>query len=213
MQTTEQASLAQRLLANDEQVLDEVMRTYGPVILGVLTRRYRSVLRETDIEDVMSIGLFRLWQHRSRFDARQASLKVWFFRIVENAARDVLRLGWHKARMLEVSSESAVPGMTEAKCRTTGPVLPAEEFSDAVDHVPTSLELDLRDIVAELPQKQQLIVMADAATRTGTASSQRLGDELDLPPATVRVYRKRAMDRIRSQLSKRGYDVPGTKSS
>ncbi|MEO1981192.1 MAG: hypothetical protein ABGZ24_11795, partial [Fuerstiella sp.] len=64
MQTTEQTDLAQRLLDNDEQALDDVLRQFGPMVLVVLTRRYQSVLRETDIEDVISIGLFRLWTNR-----------------------------------------------------------------------------------------------------------------------------------------------------
>jgi RNA polymerase sigma factor (sigma-70 family) len=210
MQTTEQADMAERLLDNDEQVLDDVLRAFGPMLLVVLTRRYRNVLREADIEDVVSIGLFRLWINRSRFDRRKASLKVWFFRIVENAARDVLRHGWHKARQLEVNSEPALLGATDAS--GNGQIRrhpPDAELVSSTDKEPTNLQLDLREIVAELPDKQRFIVMADASAKEGVAASQLLGDELNVPAATVRVYRKRAMDRIRTELAKRGHDVPG----
>lgn len=206
MQMTEQADLGQRLLENDEQVLDEILRSYGPVILAVMCRRYYSVLKEADIEDSISIGLFRLWTNRNRFDRRKASLKVWFFRIVENSIRDVLRHGWHKARALEVSSEAMLLG-TATLVANSGPHSQTIE-SDKAACAPTNLQLDLREIVAKLPDKQKQIVLADSATRDGTADSQALGRELNMPPGTVRVYRKRAMDRIRKELIERGHDVP-----
>lgn len=213
MQTTEQADMAQRLLNDDEQVLEDILRAYGSMILVVLSRRYQNVLREADIEDVVSIGLFRLWKNRTRFDRRKASLKVWFFRITENAARDVLRHGWHKARQLEVTSDTALVSLADPSGNGRA-VSPYDEHqgipSNDDENPPTNLQLDLREIVADLPEKQRYIVMADAATPEGTASSQLLGAELGIPDSTVRVYRKRAMDRIKRELEKRGYDVPAT---
>ncbi|MCP4506423.1 MAG: sigma-70 family RNA polymerase sigma factor [Fuerstiella sp.] len=213
MQTTEQADLAQRLLDDDEQALDDVLRLFGPMMLVVLTRRYQSVLRETDIEDVISIGLFRLWTNRARFDRRRASLKVWFFRIVENAARDVLRHGWHKARLLEVGSDLALLGATDASSNGHAKEvqhLPDGELRGSSERVPSNLQLDLREIVADLPETQRFIVLADSAAKEGVASSKWLGDELGVPGSTVRVYRKRAMDRIRREVAERGHDVPKT---
>ena len=204
--------MAQRLLDDDEQVLEDVLRAFGPMVLVVLTRRYRNVLRETDIEDVVSIGLFRLWKNRTRFDCRRASLKVWFFRIVENAARDVLRHGWHKARLLEVTGDALLPGLADAS--SNGHAKHSQCYADdepdgSPDEVPTNLQLDLREIAAELPERQRFIVMADACAKEGVASSQLLAEELGIPASSVRVYRKRAMDRIRMELAKRGHDVPG----
>ena len=207
MQVTEQADFAQRLLDDDEQVLEDILRVFGPMVLAVVSRRYREVLREADIEDVMSIGLFRLWKHRHRFDHRKASLKVWYFRIVENAARDVLKHGWHKARLLEVSSDVALTGTADPSSNGHGePVVTHPAVSD--NHDPTPLQLDLRDIVAELPDSQRTIILADAASKDGIASSQHLSEELNIPPSTVRVYRKRALDRIRKELAARGHDPP-----
>jgi len=207
MQTTEQADLGQRLLDDDEQVLDDVLRAFGPMVLLVLTRRYENVLKEQDIEDVVSIGLFRLWKSRERFDYRKASLKVWFFRIVENAARDVLKHGWHKARQLEVGADTELLGIADVG--RNGHIDDQGELLTAGNCAPpTNVQSDLREIVADLPDRQRFIVMADAAARDGVAASQRLGEELGIPASSVRVYRKRAMDRIKSELTNRGHDVP-----
>jgi hypothetical protein len=53
------------------------------------------------LDDVLAVGLFRFRIARERFDAATGSLRVQFLRIADNAARDVLRLGWQKARQLE----------------------------------------------------------------------------------------------------------------
>ena len=75
------------------------------------------------------------------------------------------------------------------------------------------MQADLREIVASLSDTQRAIVLADAAARDSTACSRTVGEELGLPAATVRVYRKRAMDRIRNELRLRGHDVPESHSS
>jgi len=200
MPVTEQLDLAQRLLRDDEQVLEDVLRAFGPSILAVLGNRYRDVLRTQDIEDVLSIGLFRMWTNRAKFDADKASLKVWLFRIVENAARDVLRHGWHKARLMEVTGELALIGAAAPQ--------PKPSSDEEKQSPPSALQMELREIVAGLSEVQRYIVMADAATRDATACSRTLGDELNMPAATVRVYRKRALDKIKRELRSRGHEVP-----
>ena len=197
MPSTEQADLAQRLLDDDEQVLDDILRTYGPSLLAMLGSRYQGVMCQADLEDVLSIGLFRLWKSRHRFDRDKSSLKVWFFRILESATRDVLRLGWQKARSLEVGSEFQLSHAIDH--RNNGHARPA---------TPSEVQLQLREIVAELPETQRRIIIADAAARDETASSRLLATELGISDSTVRVYRKRAMDRIRDELRQRGYEVP-----
>lgn len=216
MATTEQTDLARRLQANDQLVLDELLRIFGNTVLALLRRQFRGVLREEDFEDVVSIGLFRVWVNRQRFDELQASLQVWFYRICENAARDVLKLGWQKARSLEVPSELAMahvnspadfdpawsspnPASETVACHAARPSVPE----------PSAVHLDLKEILAELPQVQRVILLADAAARDAIACSQRLGDELGIPASTVRVYRKRALDRVRREMTSKGYNSAG----
>ena len=62
MQKTEQEALADRLPTHDEQALEEILRACGPAVMGVLKRRYVGVLGEADIEDAISVGLYRLWK-------------------------------------------------------------------------------------------------------------------------------------------------------
>jgi RNA polymerase sigma factor (sigma-70 family) len=175
LDVTEDANLAQRLLENDQGCLEEILRLFGAGIWGLLRRRFREVLRAEDLEDVLSIGLFRLWLRRDRFQLDRVSLRVWLYRICENAARDVLRMGWKKARAREVNSDDALLGISE---RTTSLQPESERPPPPVHH-------DLKEVLSEIPDVQRAILLADAAAKDGVACSQRLGDELGIPPSTV----------------------------
>lgn len=203
--------LPERLADGDEKALEDLLRECGPPVRGLLARKYCGVLAEGDFEDVLPIALFRVWQHRERFDPTRASLKAWFYRIATNAARDVLRYGWYKARRLEVSYEAALLASVS--------VDPAAEVSDAFSQEEEGAEGDsadvenpeheevrqlLREVLATLSEKQRRIVLADAASREGKVPSQELSDELGIPPATVRVYRRRAIAKLRKEMDRRG---------
>jgi RNA polymerase sigma factor (sigma-70 family) len=185
--------LGARLRSGDEGVLEAILRAHGPAILALLKQRYVGPLTAGDFEDVLATALFRIWQNRTKFDSKLASLRVWFFRIAENVARDVLRYGWVKARQLETSVEPAHLALAvdrrwiESDAAATTPTLriPADQ---------------LRELLALLPENQRRIVMADADSPDGLVASQSLATELGIPPSTVRVYRRRALERLRREI-------------
>jgi RNA polymerase sigma factor (sigma-70 family) len=202
MSLTQQPDLGERLRAADEQTLAEILRLYGPFVIAVLRTRFHGVLCASDIDDILSIALFRLWQARENYDGMRSSLRVWFLRIAENAARDVLKFGWHKARRKEVSTEP--PRLAEyADPQRNGR---AETRDNGLLERPE--QSDLREILADLPEAQRKIILADAQSRDRVASSEYLAAELEIPAASVPVYRKRALDKIRKELRRRGYDIP-----
>lgn len=202
MSLTQQPDLGERLRAADEQTLAEILRLYGPFVIAILRTRFQGVLNASDIDDVLSIALFRLWQARESYDGMKSSLRVWFLRIAENAARDVLKFGWHKARRKEIATEP--PRLAEyADPKKNGH---ADHSGLAVLERPE--QSDLREILADLPEPQRRIILADAHSRDRVASSEYLAAELEIPVSSVPVYRKRALDKIRKELRRRGYDVP-----
>ena len=87
MSLTQDPDLGERLRAADEQTLAEILRLYGPFVIAILRSRFQGVLSPSDVDDVVSIALFRLWQARENYDGMKSSLRVWFLRIAENAAR------------------------------------------------------------------------------------------------------------------------------
>ncbi len=202
--------LGARLRAGDEDVLEVILRTHGPPILTLLRQRFVGPLTATDFEDVLAAALFRMWQHRARFDPAQASLRVWFFRIAENLTRDVLKHGWHKARQLELSTEPLLLAEAVDRRRPNGEAdLDALEGELPVLRVPPEL---LRELLALLPENQRRIVLADADSRDGVVASHKLASELGIPASTVRVYRRRALERLRREIEQREVAAPSIPS-
>jgi RNA polymerase sigma factor (sigma-70 family) len=181
-----------------ERQLEEIIREHASAVRDILIPRYRGGLTPSDIDDVVAVAAHRLWTHRAEF-SRLRSPRAWFVRIADNVARDVLRFGWQKARQLEVAAEKAY----------------LESFSppEPLAAPPPDPERcqKIRDLVEELPEKQRRIIWADALSRSGNIAAEDLADELDMPAGTVRVYRKRALDRLRNLLIEHGLDPDSPK--
>jgi RNA polymerase sigma factor (sigma-70 family) len=192
--------LAARLSNGDESVLEEIVRLHAPAVRALLVKRYLD-LRNEDLDDVLAIALFRLWQGRQLYQPGKSSLQVWFFCIAENVVRDVLRSGWHKARQREVALEDFEPPDKKNRIEELATDHPANP------RVRSQLE-DLREVLAGLPDVQQRIIWADAFAPDNVADSTTLARELNISAGTVRVYRKRALDGLRAEMRQRGHKVP-----
>ncbi|MGI9240385.1 MAG: RNA polymerase sigma factor [Verrucomicrobiales bacterium] len=176
-----------------EEQLEQIIREHASAVRDILIPRYRGGLGPSDIDDVVAVAAHRLWTHRSEF-ARLRSPRAWFVRIADNVARDVLRFGWQKARQLEIAAEKSY----------------LESFSPAGEQDPAAPAPDperaqkIRELVEQLPEKQRKIIWADALSRSGNITAEDLSRELEIPTGTVRVYRKRALDRLRKLFTEHG---------
>jgi RNA polymerase sigma factor (sigma-70 family) len=214
--STSQPDIGQRLISGDEDALEAALREHGPPVKALLKRKFFGPLTESDFEDVLAVALFRMWQYRARYDSSRASLQVWFYRIAENVARDVLRHGWQKARQLEVAFEpralSAVVDhrTTSSSADTsTSPTRPTNESDSNDDGKMLDQRLisdDLFEVLKLLPETQRKILLADAESTDGKVASQDLASELGIPAATIRVYRRRALEKVRSEMDRRGWE-------
>jgi RNA polymerase sigma factor (sigma-70 family) len=182
----------------DERSLEAMLTEHGGAVKGLLIRRYDTAFGAADVDDVMAIAVEKLWRHRDRFDSRRGSLKAWFFRIADNAARDILRYGWFKAKKMEVAVESgaleAFGGTRETE--TDGSTSTGSSKDDR-------MRAAVREAIAALPEAQRRILWADALSPSGPVPTADLARELGLSRGTVRVYRSKALAKIRSELSNR----------
>ncbi len=212
--STSQPDIGQRLISGDESALEAVLRAHGPPVKALLRRKFFGPLTDTDFEDVLAVALYRMWQYRTRYDASRASLRVWFYRIAENVARDVLRHGWQKARQLEVTFEplalSAVIDHRTLEAATN------DDSPDNAQHPSSNNEEvasdtrpigeDLIEVLKLLSDTQRKILLADAESTDGKVASQDLASELGIPASTIRVYRRRALEKVRSEMDRRGWE-------
>jgi RNA polymerase sigma factor (sigma-70 family) len=202
----ENLRLAMALLDDDEDALEEILRAYGPSIARALHVQYcetRRLLSPEDIEDVLSIALHRLWEARKDYDDKKATLRTLLYCIADNVARDVIKSGWQKVRRRERRPSQELMEQVPDPC----PVDQGGQVK-ATKRKPSKEYKDLQQIVAKLPDLQRRIIVADAAAKTEVADSGLLARELRIPVGTVRVYRSRAMARIRQEMRRRGHEVP-----
>ncbi len=211
MAGNDEQPLGRRLRDGDEVVLEILLREHGATIRAVLRQKFPTGLDHGDFEDILAIALFRVWSRRGQFDPDRGSLRAWFYRIAANVTKDVLRYGWQKARQLEVRYEPAALSdvaverpVTEAAAANATHTAAETDGASTGETFDERLRRELRAIVDELPEAQRRIILADAASRDGKVSSDHLSQELGIPPGTVRVYRRRALARLRNELVLRG---------
>lgn len=209
--STSQPDIGQRLISGDENALEAALRAHGPPVKALLRRKFFGPLTDTDFEDILAIALFRMWQYRTRYDASRASLRVWFYCIAENVTRDVLRHGWQKARQLEVVFEPlALSSVVDHRTTRTAPYegnttdTAKAEVSQPGGSRP--MGDDLIEVLKLLSETQRKILLADAESTDGKVASGTLANELGIPASTIRVYRRRALEKVRSEMDRRGWE-------
>lgn len=191
------SSRKERLRQGDETALAEVMDAYAPRLAAAVRFRY-PVFDDADVDDVLAVAFFRLWQGRRRLEPASGRLSTLLCRIAFHVAREVCRYSWHKARQLEVPIDWL---------RGTEPAA-KPDHAEPPSAVPCQRTEDLRRIIDGLPDSYRQIVLADVAARDRVASADYLAGELDVAPGTVRVYRTRAYAAIRVEMRKLGYELP-----
>ncbi|NQV27754.1 MAG: RNA polymerase sigma factor [Rhodopirellula sp.] len=213
--STSQPEIGQRLISGDENALEAALRAHGPPVRALLRRKFFGPLTDTDFEDILAMALYRMWQYRTRYDPARASLRVWFYRIAENVTRDVLRHGWQKARQLEVVFEPlALSAVIDHRTTESSPEADSQEKSPSDETTPNNhtpqntrpIGDDLIEVLKLLPEAQRKILLADAESSNGKVASRGLASELGIPASTIRVYRRRALEKVRSEMDRRGWE-------
>jgi RNA polymerase sigma factor (sigma-70 family) len=194
------AELEQRLSQGDESSLEGILRLCGPPVAAALRRRY-GILNWHDIEDILIVSVNRLWRYRNHCDPPKIAVRSLFFCIADSIARDLFKYGWQRAKRLEVPLEQGF-----LKPGPSSDLMPDDEVAGEV--LESELLHDLRRVIEKLPEVYRHIVLADSFAHDRVASAEWLAEELDVSPSTVRVYRKRAMETIRTELARLGHEVP-----
>lgn len=192
-----------KVLESDESALTDMLCHYAPKIENALASKYRNILNNADIEDVISIAVMKFWNMRETYDDQKGSIRAFFYRIADNTAKDILKYGWHKAkRMEQVAEKDFIEQSLIIQNHLNQPA--------SNDDNPTeSKKLEaLKKVLATLSEIQRNILLADAMA-DGTADSAELGERFGgHPAATIRQYRMRAGKALRDGMKKLGFEIP-----
>ena len=192
-----------RLRGGDHSVLRVIDETYGPIIRRALRVGFHFRCSGEE-EDVFSEALEKLWFAR---ESLRGPIRPFLFRIARNCAFD--RFRGNQGKLDERTGPVPVDDID-----------PAAERADSTDddgngnvcgltREEKKLFGDLWDVIDHLSLLQRHIVWADADSSDGKAESKPLADDLQIKTERCRINRKRAYDRIREEMRKRGHNFPG----
>jgi RNA polymerase sigma factor (sigma-70 family) len=179
--------LALRLKQGDEAALAVVLHTLGPRVEGGLKKRHPG-LRAEDLEDVLSLASYRLWQSRSQFDPARGSLASWFFIIADNLARDLVRK--EKRRPETLNDPDQLPD----RAGWAG--------DEAEETFPSRGELS--KIVQRLSHVDNHIISVYAHTGGQGPWAAALAEDLGLSAGAIRVRCHRIKEKIRKEMAALG---------
>lgn len=190
---------------DDESALTEILTLFGSSVIGLLVAKYSSFNRE-DAEDVLSIAISKLWERRHQYDEADGKLRSYLFKIADNAAKDVFKSGWSKAKLLPVDfgddnrvdlvAEEIPPTDETKRQRKDREKRRAKELAD------------LNAVIDGLPDKERRVILSDAQAKDRVSDSAKLADELGIAIGSVRGYRSRALKTIRAKMMELGYKLP-----
>lgn len=192
-----------KMLEDDESTLSDILHHYAPTIQNALASKYRCLLNNTDMEDVLSVAIMKFWNVRESYDDRKGSIRAFLYRIADNTAKDVLRHGWHKAKCMERVVEKDF--LEQSLIVQNDPDQSASNDTNSAD---TKESQAINKVLAALPEVQREILLVDAMT-DGVADSAELGERLGgYPAVTIRQYRMRARNALRDGMKRLGFEIP-----
>lgn len=190
--TTAEGFAAQWLTGNT-QVVAAVCEQYRVPFARRLRERFRPRLAPDQCEEIVSLALGRAWEHRAEFAPASGAFMAWIWAITLHLAAEITRKPWCRQRGHE-----------------TG--LPPEQFRQIADPHQQALAKAgdengklVQIALAALPEIQRFILLADANSPGGRASSRVLAAERELAPSTIRWHRAQGRATLKAELLRLGY--------
>lgn len=178
-----------------EAALADLLRRHGGTIKGMVWKKYANALQKEEVHDVLLRTATKAWRYAASFDDEKASLETWLVAIALREAKDVLRdKTWE---FNSVEDDDVIE-----RCFFDG----LESEVDDEKHE-SKLILDLRAVIASLPELQRAIIDADLACG-GTADAERLAEIHATTKNSIYVSRAKAKKRIEAEMTRLGHFPP-----
>ncbi len=169
------------------------MRAYEDVVSKQQRKVYtyaRYLLNHPEeAEDVTQEVFLKLWHHWSEIEIH--SVRAWLLRVTRNACFDLLRKRRSRLRVVEPDTDPKV--LERAPASTSGPEREAAR---------ADLRRHLLDALARLAEPYRSVLVLREIQQL---PYREIGEILDLPLNTVKVYIHRGRRRLRQELAVR-YD-------
>lgn len=194
-------SWSSQFVAGDQTVLGQLLEAWVPQIVQSLSRKYRSIFAEDQLEQIVLDALFVGWIKRQMFDPEKSSLVTWLDRIVKHLVADRAKSKGWKQRCQETSLANYK--VDEFSYRA-GQALDSGETEDDPKSLQSREMSGLLKALAGLSQRERDVLLASIDE---TISSRNLAQELCISASTVRTYRQRAWEKVLCAMRCAGFQV------
>ena len=196
---------ALRCWKGDETVLAELVVELGPQLETAIKKKYR--FSSEDAEDSVAAGILCFWKIRDRYDPSR-SLRAFIYRIVDRIAlkQKTGHLKWQRQQKRELTIDQ---GLLEELMSVNEHIEsesqpePTKEYSSLIQEAMTTLSESERRVLAAYAGAGEKYEID--STKLGI----KLGSELNgipIPGGTIRQQKKRAIEKMKSEMMKRGYN-------
>ena len=181
--------LRSRLAEGDRIAWIEVMREYGPALIGYATRM---VGDRGAAEDVVQASLVAAWRSIESFEGR-SSVKTWIFRIVHNKAVDEIR---RRKRFVQPAEDDPEMAYFNDRGRWAGGC-PAPQWAEQAAGQLDARELlsRVRAAIDRLPHKHREVMLMKEVYGMETPD---ICTALDIEPGNLRIRLHRARKALRA---------------
>jgi RNA polymerase sigma-70 factor (ECF subfamily) len=180
MEATEEARLADGLLARDEGALREVIDAFGPLVYGMARR----VVADPQLaEEVAQDAFLALWRRPGAFDPERGSLGAFLVAIARNKAIDLVRR--------EQAARRARDSLAaEAEASAGGPSV--EPLTEADER---------HEVAGALAQLSRVQREAIVLAYFGGRSYREVATELGIPEGTAKTRLRDGLVRLRELMA------------
>lgn len=194
------ATIVALIQAQSPDGLRLLLRAHGGRINSVLEKKFGSSVAV----DAASIAAFTVWRRIDRYSPEMGSLAAWFTSIASNAARSLLRAdkAWRRF------AGSLDPDVYAPSARPHD----SDEWGDAKAQLPANLLIDLRKVIAGLPDLQRRVIEVELEGHQCPSASE-LGRRFGTTANSIYVSRNKARTRIREELRRLGWPFPARRSA
>lgn len=180
-------TLAQ-LAGGNPDGLQRLLQDHGALLRSRLRKDFGNTLDDSEIDEVMSAMVFKVWNMAGRFDASKGSLRAWASVITHNTARRFLET----RRRIFMRPESDLDRFPSSG-PISGPISARQR-----------LLADLHRCLRELPPLQGAVLQADLAAG-GSAPAEPLAKRFATTANSIYVSRQKGRKALRKAMQAIGH--------
>lgn len=177
----EDKALVERLAAQDEEALREVMNAYGGIVYALAKR---VISDPTMAEEVAQDAFLALWRRPGAYDAERGSLQAFLLGVTRNKAIDLVR---HEESLRRAKDALITEAEAASGALSTYELAAGMEERD-----------ELKTALSTISEVQrEAVVLAYFGGRT----YREVAQELDIPEGTAKTRLRDGLSKLRQVLS------------